>query len=528
MVRGTSIAFGSFVIAFGMTSMASSENYSPRECKGLFAETVALSLTEKNVRLAEIADRETKSALARWSQAPATPLRKPSRALVPYTSKPASPASLNFQAREANLTSLFTDFEFYRKGAAPGASLDLFGSPRINAVAQFLVTRDSVALIRPNIEHSVRTGYGTAPLRARLNQDGSLSNVGPLFQGFAHPLRKVDPTEFQYDLSVNLQTSVARAILTLTERPNADTSGVPMGSADVFFVSPTTGKEYPSLQTESGYRFSNVAALSDTLYIAEVANRSNRGVKGEVLLLEYDPAGFIFRKLMEFPPAPASPNSLASIFRVQANRRVATGEIGLDHLLKIYTQTHSILIRLPDPDGDFAGEIAISLNAKTPAKRVDPDLEVGTKMKTIKVVPTQSQAPKAVYDMIMLTGERTHGNPYEATRKTYVALRDGPDTVMYWTVKADRLSPVFYRVNGGFVVQRDGENQLDPTSVKNTEGLPRGELHGLLFLSDSGQVVPVTESNIQGYGAFSIVDGHLFIVGPGGGFINIESVGPWR
>lgn len=479
-------------------SLASTED----RCEQLFSPRNQFNEYQE---LKSASTSEFEASLQRWMK-PAPPEMKPhtpqpstTTALVVPLSLAPSAAHLEYSVQRASLTSFKDEYEFFRKGPH-GTPLDFPNRPDSYAISQIIATRDSVLAIRPNIADGIRTGYGTAPLRAHLEKDGSLNNVGRLFTDPQHPINHLDAAFKQYDLSVYLPTNLIRAVVAFNNRvvPRA-------GGSDAYFVSPQ-GKEYPSLSEASKhYAFNNVVALSDTLYIVEVSRTKNPNPQVGYMVVEYEPLARPFRILSSLPIDTKFP--IGDVLRDRRNRDAAMGVLSASGGISIVFQSHALFIE----NGKYTFQAMKFRDEHANQNRNAMETAPTQIDHSIRVIQTQSTIAPELHYLVQHTLFDAMSSPH------HLLIRYSPQMkeMVRWDLGHLRLSPVIHRVKNGYVAQ-----QLDPELQDSRR---------LYYLSDLGGIPrAILPENFSNLGAFSIIDGHLFLIGPEGADLLVHDFSSWR
>jgi hypothetical protein len=486
----------------------------PNQCENVFQLPARLTKKER----AAIASTQSILDLVR-RQSLSMPLYGPS-ALKPIYEVVSRTHNLEYSVDEASISEIQEAASFFRIGSM-SPDLDHPFNPDHYSIEQIQVSPQSVAIIKPRIAKNIRSNFATAPLRAFLSSSGNFEKIGPLFTKANHPLAQVNPDQYDYKISIDMSTSIARVVYTVVESPSGDYRHVRPGQADVFFAD-KEGRELPSLGHATGYRFANVVALSDTIYVIEVAPRSKVGVEGEFVFLSYDPTTAKFKLLNKYYGNAKDMNLLSTIFRSERNRAGASGYIDYDGQLQIRMRTHLLAIDTLD-SGAKRGLRFRAL------KEADLKTEVS-------IVETRTNAPQEFLRIQMSIPALVNGNSAPLMGESLFEQLDATDKVIKrWKIYGPgqfQIGTKFYRVNGGFVVQRSSaradrmERRADPRQQNRT--LDRNYDRSVYFLSDSGSIDRITPSDAYALGDLSIVDGHVFIVGPGGTKLFIWNFPDWR
>lgn len=506
------------VLIIGLISgppvLAGSVRLTAGRCELLFSEPKS----KKNQ--AQIASElEFTAAMGRWKTTPSdevTRLAALNASMV--AAKPASPLfeiGRLYQTDEAPLNPLKKEFEFKKQNPVP-SQLDATKFPLQYAIEQLEVGANSWVVIKPNLRNGISTKFGAAPLRAKLNPDGSFSELGPLFKRPDHPLSQIDVTRGEYyDLRMLRQTGTTRVLAF---------SG---GQVDAFFVD-ATGREIPSLASVSGYRFSNVVALSETLYAAEVSGNSTLGHMGQTVIFEYEPVTRKLRTLFQHQGLQRDQENLAALLRLPDNRTVAQAARLENGWMKISLQTHTLRIETTESTrGGRPAEVLVhEVRSRNRGQYVGL-ADASQTHRMMKVENTRMQAQDEVFDLSLLK-RRWYADDFGNVERVTIE-RYGKDglRIQNWDIDAADLNSRVFRVRNGFIVQRDSFNTLRMDARTNPHGFPKGPLRGLIYLADSGEVREITAPQNQYLGSVSVVDGHIFAIGTSGTFLNIWHNADW-
>jgi len=399
--------------------------------------------------------------------------------------------------------------------------------PSAYDISEIRVSRAGDILLKPNIENGVRTDFGMLPLLARLMPDGQFAEARPMFTNPKHPLREFPIESYDYQLDFNLQTLVGRAVLFLKPGPKYHlVSGDPtvppehMGQADAFFVGPKRN-ELPSLSQATGLKFNNITELSETLYFAETT-------KNDFAVIYYNPSMSQAKILARISNTMTDPDFLGMFFRNQYNRdRVSLKWVGEQHLY-IVGQGHVLGIDL-GRDGYGAKLLSVdplyNRNGYSHPSTKDPGVPNNTY--SVKVVPTTAGQSVEEFNIQVKENSSYSWEKHLFSKSSTVSQVDNAgNSIQSWNIPGLRIGSKFFRVKGGFVVQKSAFIEArDLHYEKDTEV---GIDHRIFFLGDNGEVKVVSHQYYQDLGDLAIVDGRAFFVSRSGDQLYFLDVPDWR